>query len=73
MTRFGKIEDNGGRVIYTVWKDDCRIAEDMGYDESIRFAKENNADEVEAVIWYDEEDYNNYKPADKFVSIWRRR
>lgn len=40
-------------------------------EDAIKFAKENGCNEVEAVIWHDEEKYENYKPADEFAIVWR--
>lgn len=41
-------------------------------EEAIKYAKEIDADEVEAVIWYSRNSFNNYEFADEFKTVWKR-
>ena len=55
------------KILYYLWKDGERIGYDKGYytiEEAIEEAIENNVDEVEETTWNNEEDYQNYEPAD---------
>lgn len=44
-----------------------------GFDNAetaIEYAKANSANEVEAAIWYDRDDFNNGEFADEFKTVW---
>lgn len=59
---------------YYVWKDNDHADADgfFDYSDALEFAKEIDADEIEKTCWYDEEAYEDGKPADEFVTIWRK-
>ena len=61
---------------YYLWKIDERFME-TGFDtfeEAFEIAMNNNCvTEIEKTIWYDEEDYQNRKPADEFETVWKRQ
>ena len=75
LKRLQKIEDNGGRYIFKVWKNGDYVDGNddiMSYDDAFELLKENNADEIEALIWYSEDDYNDGWFADDFMTVYRR-
>ena len=59
---------------YYVWYGCDR--NDCGYDcfEDAFDEVMNNSDatEIEKTIWYEEEAYQNYEPADEFETVWKR-
>lgn len=61
-------------IKYYVWKDNERFTEEAFDDinDAIQYAIENNCDEVEETAWCDEESYQNYEPADRFRTVWKR-
>lgn len=60
---------------FYLWKTDERFTE-TGFDtfeEAFEIAMNNNCVvEIEKTIWYNEEDYQNRKPADEFETVWKR-
>ena len=61
-------------VVYYVFNNGEKIC-DGGFPEmedAIKYAKEIDADEVEAVIWYSRDSYINYELADEFKTVWER-
>ena len=60
---------------YYVWKDNDHADADgfFDYEDALSFAMEINADEIEKTVWYSESDYEDRKPADEFVVMWRRK
>ena len=61
-------------IKYYVWKDNERFTEEAfdDIDEAIQYARENKCDEVEETTWDSEESYQNYEPADRFITVWER-
>lgn len=58
---------------YYVWYENDR--NDCGYDnfeDAFNEAIANGATEIELTIWYDEESYENYEPADEFITVWKK-
>ena len=61
-------------IKYYVWKDNERFTEDAfdDIDEAIQYARGNECDEVEETAWDSRKSYNNYEPADRFRTVWKR-
>ena len=60
-------------VVYYVFKNGEKIC-NGGFliEDAIKYAKEIDADEVEAAIWYSRDSYINYELADEFETVWER-
>lgn len=41
------------------------------FDEALKYAKENDCDEIEQHTWYNEEDYG-VKSSDKYRIVWTK-
>lgn len=66
------IEDNGGIFKLNVWKNGNHVDGDLyinDYNDAVKLAEENDADEIEATIWYSKDDYDRQKEPDKYVII----
>lgn len=75
MRKLERIEDNGGRYTFSVWKNGNHVDGDLyiwSFEDAIKLAEENNADEIEATVWYKEDDYNNRELADDYIVIWHK-
>lgn len=75
LKKLDNIEDNGGWYRFSVWKNGNHVDGDLYldcYEDMLSLAEENNADEIEAAVWYSEDDYNNSMEADDFFSVWHR-
>ena len=60
--------------VYYVFKNGEKIC-NGGFSEikdAIKYAKEIDADEVEAAIWYSRNSFNNNEFADEFKIVWKR-
>ena len=75
IRKLENIEDAGGRYDLAVWKNGNHVDGDLyvnSFEEAMKLAKENDADEIEAAVWYSEDDYNNRMLADDFIVVWHR-
>ena len=63
------------KILYYVWKDGERLYNDGFEDivEAIGIAISNQADEVEELKWENEEDYQNYEPANQYKTVWENK
>lgn len=62
-------------IVYYVFKNGEKIYNSGFFemDDAIEYAKEINADEVEAAIWYSGDSFNNYEFADEFKTVWEKQ
>ncbi len=76
IRKLERIEDNGGRYTFSVWKNGNHVDGNLYvggcFEEAMKLAKENDADEIEATVWYSEDDYNNRMEADDYIVVWHR-
>lgn len=75
IRKLERIEDAGGRYKFNVWKNGNHVDGDLYVnclEEAMELAKESNADEVEAAIWYSEDDYNNKLLPNDYFTVWHR-
>ena len=77
IRKLERIEDNGGCYKFSVWKNGNRVYGDLYiggcFEEAMKLAEESDADEIEAAVWYSEDDYINRMMADDFITVWERK
>jgi isopentenyldiphosphate isomerase len=67
-------EREGERYLYQAWYND---GSEHGFpycdfESAHQEALENNGDEVEQLVWYNRDDYNDGKEADEWNIVWKR-
>ena len=75
LNKLDYIIDNGGIYELSVWKDGNHVDGDLWincFDDAVELAEENDADEIEAAVWYSEDDYNNRTLVDNFIIVWSK-
>lgn len=41
------------------------------FEDALEFLKAENGNEIEKLVWNNEDDYENYEMADDFVTVYR--
>ncbi len=75
IKKLERIIENGGICKYNIWKEGNHVDGDLyiyNYEDALRFAKENDADEIEVGVWYSEKDFNDGMLADDYVTVYHR-
>ena len=57
---------------FQVWYGDDHGYLCYDYEDALKEAKENGGDEIEKLTWFNEDDYEDGKPADVFKVVWRK-